>query len=245
MKCFKNVFFEADGAGGGGAAGGNTPPATGGTGTGTGTGTNAGAGGQGNVAGANAPGTGSGTGTGAGASGTGNEDPDPFKFGNKAGDSDGKTGDSQGEKAPAVPEKYEFKLAEGLTIGKDLADKLTQIGKASGISQEAMDKLLDMHGSVINAALHQAEQQKNDWMNECTKQGLSSEQNLKLAASAVRTFGGGDAMKILVDTGAAYHPAVQKMLQTIGSLLQEDSGSEGKAGGNEPSKADLYFPNSK
>ena len=61
---------------------------------------------------------------------------------------------------------------------------------------------------------------------------------------AVDTFGGGEAMDILIKTGAAWHPAIQKMLQSIGSLLQEDTGTDGKPSGRTQSAADMMFPNS-
>ena len=52
-------------------------------------------------------------------------------------------------------------------------------------------------------------------------------------------------MQALVESGVAYNPAVQRFLQNIGSLLQEDTVPDGKSVGGKSNAEDLLFPNSK
>lgn len=145
----------------------------------------------------------------------------------------------------AVPEEYAFNLGEGLTISDEQKTAFTAIAKEANMTQAQVDAVLKMHSDIMLDAIRQAEDQRNEWAKECGKQGLLTQQNIGYAKKCIETFGGSEAMQALVDTGAANHPAVQKMLQKIGALISEDNG----AGGDKPaqqqvSDADLMFPNS-
>lgn len=147
---------------------------------------------------------------------------------------------------PVVPEEYEFKLAEGLEITDELKAKFSEAAKGMKLTQDQADQLLKMHSDVLLDVIHQAENQRNEWAQQCEKQGLASKENLSLAKNALKVFGGSEAMEILVATGAANHPAVQKMLQNIGSLLAEDKVPDGDNPKPQPtSDADILFANSK
>lgn len=145
-----------------------------------------------------------------------------------------------------VPEEYEFNLGEGLEISDDLKARFTEVAKGANLTQSQADALIKMHSDVVLDMMHQAEEQANNWASECEKQGLLTKENIAFAKSALTTFGGDEAKKVLVSTGAANHPAIQKMLQNIGSLLAEDKVPDGQ----EPPKqqkndADILFANSK
>ncbi|MCQ2282369.1 MAG: hypothetical protein MJZ99_07075 [Bacteroidales bacterium] len=151
-----------------------------------------------------------------------------------------------GQDAPqGPPEKYTFNLPEGLTMTDELEQKFTAIAKEAGITQAQADSLIKMHADIVTGIQQQAEKVKNDWAAECHKQGLSTPENLRAAKLAVDTFGGDEAMRALVESGVAFNPAVQKMLQGIGKLLQEDNAPDGQPAGNDKSAADLLFSNSK
>lgn len=148
--------------------------------------------------------------------------------------------------AEQVPEEYEFNLGEGLEISDDLKARFTEVAKGANLTQAQADALMKMHSDVVLDMMHQAEEQANNWASECEKQGLLTKENIAFAKSALTTFGGDEAKKVLVSTGAANHPAIQKMLQNIGSLLAEDKVPDGQ----EPPKqqkndADILFANSK
>ena len=145
---------------------------------------------------------------------------------------------------PVVPEVYEFNLPEGLTISDEQKEAFSAVAKEAKMTQEQANSLLKMHADIVMEQQRQAEEIKNQWMNECAKQGLNTPENLAAAKIAVDTFGGGDAMNALIESGAVYHPAVQAFLQRIGHLLQEDNAPDGKAV-TQTSAADLLFSNSK
>lgn len=166
--------------------------------------------------------------------------------GNPAGDGSGNPADAGGG-AGEVPENYEFNLGEGLTITDEQKTAFTAIAKDAKLSQAQADSLLKMHSEIINGYLHAAEDAVEKNIAECQKLGLTSQENLGFARTAVNTFGGSDAMQVLIDTGAINHPAVCKLFVTIGQLISEDKPADTHVGGGKgtPRAEDILFPNSK
>lgn len=158
--------------------------------------------------------------------------------GNPAGDGSG-TGE--------VPENYEFNLGEGLTITDEQKTAFTVIAKDAKLTQAQADSLLKMHSEIINGYMHAAEDAVEKNIAECQKLGLTSQENLGFARTAVDTFGGSEAMQVLIDTGAINHPAVCKLFVTIGQLISEDKPADTHVGGGKgtPRAEDILFPNSK
>ena len=165
--------------------------------------------------------------------------------GNPAGDGSGNPTDAGG--AGEVPENYEFNLGEGLTITDEQKTAFTAIAKDAKLSQAQADSLLKMHSEIINGYMHAAEDANEKNIAECEKLGLTSQENLGFARTAVNTFGGSEAMQVLIDTGAINHPAVCKLFVTIGQLISEDKPADTHVGGGKgtPRAEDILFPNSK
>lgn len=164
------------------------------------------------------------------------------------------SGDASGDGNPAdaggageVPENYEFNLGEGLTITDEQKTAFTAIAKEAKLSQAQADSLLKMHSEIINGYMHAAEDAIEKNIAECQKLGLTSRENLGFARTAVNTFGGSEAMQVLIDTGAINHPAVCKLFVTIGQLISEDKPADTHVGGGKgtPRAEDILFPNSK
>jgi hypothetical protein len=149
--------------------------------------------------------------------------------------------------AGEVPESYEFNLGEGLTITDEQKTAFTAIAKDAKLSQAQADSLLKMHSEIINGYMHEAEEAIEKNIAECQKQGLITKENLGFAKAAVDTFGGSEAMQVLIDTGAINHPAVCKLFVTIGQLISEDKPADTHVGGGKgtPRAEDILFPNSK
>lgn len=165
---------------------------------------------------------------------------------NPPGDGNGNpAGDGGG--AGEVPENYEFNLGEGLTITDEQKTAFTAIAKDAKLTQAQADSLLKMHSEIINGYMHAAEDAVEKNIAECQKLGLTSQENLGFARTAVDTFGGSEAMQVMIDTGAINHPAVCKLFVTIGQLISEDKPADTHVGGGKgtPRAEDILFPNSK
>lgn len=170
----------------------------------------------------------------------------PDGSGNPPGDGNGNpAGDGGG--AGEVPENYEFNLGEGLTITDEQKIAFTAIAKDAKLTQAQADSLLKMHSEIINGYMHAAEDAIEKNIAECQKLGLTSQENLGFAKTAVDTFGGSEAMQVMIDTGAINHPAVCKLFVNIGQLISEDKPADTHAGGGKgtPRAEDILFPNSK
>lgn len=146
---------------------------------------------------------------------------------------------------PVVPDKYIFDLPEGIQLTDELEKQFTDIAKGAKLTQEQASSLIKLHSDILLDFQRQADKVRNEWADECKKQGLTSPENIRAAKIAIDTFGGGECMQALIESGAAYNPAVQKMLQNIGHLLSEDNAPDGAHAGKETSTADLLFANSK
>lgn len=186
-----------------------------------------------------------GTGGDGGAAGGGKSIFDNPDGGNPAGDGSGNPAGDGG--AGEVLENYEFNLGEGLTITDEQKTAFTAIAKDAKLSQAQADSLLKMHSEIINGYMHAAEDAVEKNIAECQKLGLTSQENLGFARTAVNTFGGSEAMQVLIDTGAINHPAVCKLFVTIGQLISEDKPADTHVGGGKgtPRAEDILFPNSK
>ena len=185
-------------------------------------------------------------GTGGAAGGSKSIFDNPDGGSNPPGDGSGNpAGDGGG--AGEVPENYEFNLGEGLTITDEQKTAFTAIAKDAKLSQAQADSLLKMHSEIINGYMHAAEDAVEKNIAECEKLGLTSQENLGFARTAVNTFGGSEAMQVLIDTGAINHPAVCKLFVTIGQLISEDKPADTHVGGGKgtPRAEDILFPNSK
>lgn len=163
---------------------------------------------------------------------------------NPPGDGSGNPAGDGG--AGEVPENYEFNLGEGLTITDEQKTAFTAIAKDAKLTQAQADSLLKMHSEIVNGYMHEAEEAIEKNIAECQKQGLITKENLGFAKAAVDTFGGSEAMNVLVQTGAINHPAVCKMCIEIGRLLGEDNPPDTHIGGGKSVRPeDVLFPNSK
>lgn len=155
-------------------------------------------------------------------------------------------GADQQPEAAVIPDKYQFNLPEGLQITPEIESKFTEIAKGLKLTQEQANGLIGLHSEIMMGVMQQAEQQKNAWVDECHKAGLSTPEKLKNAKLAVDTFDeSGKVMHELIDSGLAYSPNVQRFLQLIGSYLAEDTAPDSKPAAQAKSAADLLFANSK
>lgn len=147
--------------------------------------------------------------------------------------------------APVVPENYEFNIGEGLTLTDDMKSRFTEIAKGAKLTQEQADSLIKMHSDIMLDTIRQSNERIEGWVKQCQDAGYLSQENLGYCKAAIETFGGSDAMNILVETGAINHPAVFKMAMTIGKLISEDVPPKGEAPRTNKNSSDIMFPNSK
>jgi hypothetical protein len=140
----------------------------------------------------------------------------------------GKAGKPEGGKAP---EKYDFKVPEGMSIDTGLVDKITPIFKEMGITQENAQKLVNAYAPYVqeqmkvqqDGLVKQHKEMVTGWMNESKKElGANADTELAYAAKFINKFGSPALRDILDDTGVGNHPEVVKAFIKAGKMISED-----------------------
>lgn len=147
----------------------------------------------------------------------------------KADDAEGK---EKAEPKPGVPEKYEFKLPEGMELQEESAKQIDGMFREMGLTQEHGQKLVDFYVEKLNEAVEApskfyAEMRKG-WVNELkadkeiggklpeVKTGIGRMLNSLGDKALVKSFN--EAMDL---TGAGDHPAFVKLFNKLAERLTE------------------------
>ena len=146
-------------------------------------------------------------------------------------------GDESGP-SKEVPESYEFKVPEGMTLDAETVEKFTPIFKEAGLSQEMAQKLVDAYAPIAQklvesnreAAIKDYENMSEGWKKESIKQfGADYKKALAPAAKIIEKTGfGKDVRELLEETRIGNHPTMVKFLVWVGKHMSEDSFVEPK-----------------
>lgn len=136
-------------------------------------------------------------------------------------------------KAKTVPDKYEIKAPEGMTLDEAVLEKFTPIAKELGLTNDQVQKLANFQAEQIKTA--QTTQQSNfDAFVERTKTeaveffGSKLAAELPYVAKGRDTFADAEVMDILDTTGFSNHKAFIAMFAKMGRAVSEDKLVEGK-----------------
>lgn len=157
-----------------------------------------------------------------------------------------------------VPEKYEVKLPEGLTLDQNLMDKMTPVFKKHSLTQEVVQELADVYAPEINTMMENqraqavAEFQKtvSEWKDQTVKElGAEHAKELSHAAKFIDKFGGPELRSVLNDTGLGNHPILVKAFIAAGKAIGNDSFPDSSKKGvvldTDEAKAATLFPSQK
>jgi len=112
----------------------------------------------------------------------------------------------------------EYQVAAG--IPEDLARSLKSRAHELGVSQEALNGLIEFETSMAEAV---KAQRQEEWRSETfSKFGRDLDPTLKIAKRAVEEFGGDSLRSFLNETGLGDHPAVIETFFKVGQTMRED-----------------------
>lgn len=160
--------------------------------------------------------------------------------------------DGKGEKPKdGAPESYaDFKLPDGLKMDADMLGQFTTVAKELNLSQEAAQKLVDVHAKDMLSFAQQQEAalttQRQAWREEVNKLPDAKTQ-LSLAKKALDYGGDSDFAKLVQTSWLGDHPKVIAYLAKVGKLLSEDRLHGGNGGGSTGSRPiqDVMYGGSK
>lgn len=167
------------------------------------------------------------------------------------------------EAKPGVPEKYEFKLPEGIKLDEATQAKASEVFKELGLSQEGSQKLLDFHveqmKKAVDSSLNEVADMRKQWRDQVKSDpeiGKNLEGVKATCAKAIDALGPAiskpfrEAMDL---TGAGDHPAFIKAFHALAKMVTEGTHVSGKnpsaegqkIPGSVPSAAHALYPNLK
>lgn len=131
-----------------------------------------------------------------------------------------------------IPEKYEFKVPEGMEIDLAAVDLFTPIFKELGIDQAGAQKLVDAYAPIIQASekkLHEAnlkmfKEMVDGWKTESMKElGAESKSAIAACGKALNKFGSPELRELMDETGVGNHKEMVKFMAKVGKLVSEDT----------------------
>lgn len=149
---------------------------------------------------------------------------------------------------PVVPEKYEFKLPEGVQADTKLVEQFTPVAKELGLTNEKAQKLVELYAGQQKAAAEATAKALSEQTAAWQKEFKSDPKHPEILADARKALTLVDAeLKGLLETSwLGDHPGMLKFLAKVGkALVKEDALKEG-AGGSTDSGVPLekrLYPN--
>jgi hypothetical protein len=143
-------------------------------------------------------------------------------------------------KENVVPEKYEFKVPEGMTLDDKLVEKITPILKEGKVSQAVAQKLADVYAETAKSQAAAYEKLQADNFNkfvdglkkETLKElGADAKPQLALAAKARDRFASKELITKLNQSGLANDKDMINLFITVGKAISEHKVIEGAPAG--------------
>lgn len=157
-------------------------------------------------------------------------------------------------KANAVPEKYELKLPDGLTLNEAVTTEFSAKAKELGLSQDKAQALYDIGAKAVQAQ-HTAQQTEiataqASWLaaSKADKEfgGDKLQENLAFGARAME-FATPELRTVLNDSKLGNHPEIIRWMVRVGKQMAEDSHRTGRENPGTAKtfegKAKAFYPN--
>ena len=132
--------------------------------------------------------------------------------------------------APAVPETYEFKFADGMALDSEVAGEFSGIAKELGLSQEGAQKVADLGAKM--AQKFQAEQAKtlqtagDQWAADAQADpeigGDKLDASLAAGQRALKELGTPALTELLKTSRLGNHPEVIRFFARVGEKVSAD-----------------------
>lgn len=155
------------------------------------------------------------------------------------------------DKANKVPEKYEFKIPEGMTLDQVFVDKITPIFKEGNVTQATAQKIADAYiadqKAKADAQAASFKQMLKDsyeeTVKELSKDGKNYKEQLVYVAKVRDKLLSKETCELLDATGLSNEKSFILDLITIGKLISEDKLPDGRsAAGASVSAAQTIYP---
>lgn len=145
---------------------------------------------------------------------------------------------------PKAPEKYEFKLAEGVTLNDAAVAAFEPVARELDLTQEQADKLVDIYAAQEAARVQQWTDTVKGWTDAAKADpefgGPKMNENMGVAVRALKEYGSPELNQLLDSFGIGNHPAFIRFAYRAGKALGEDKLIPANSGGSK-SAAEIMF----
>lgn len=151
--------------------------------------------------------------------------------------------------APAVPEKYDFKLDEGSLLDAAYVEQFSQFAKEKKLTQDQAQEFLQREAQALNSFVQKQQQEfekvQAEWVNQIKTDpeigGDKFNQSIELAHRALKEFASDSFLKELETTGYGNHPELVRVFAKIGNLIKEDKMISPSAAGGTRSIEEIFY----
>lgn len=153
---------------------------------------------------------------------------------------------------PVVPEKYEFKMPDGVQVDSAAAEQLSSIAKELKLTAEQAQKFADVGAAMAQRQVEAHTKTVSEWADAVRTDkeigGDALTENLVFARKTIDSFGSPELRSLLDSSGLGNHPEMVKLAVRVGKAISEDKfvgGREtpGASSGNDA--ADAFYPTMK
>jgi len=137
------------------------------------------------------------------------------------------------EAAKGAPEKYEFKIPEGMVLDQALVNKATPILKEANVTQATAQKLVDLYAERVKADGEAQATNFNKFVEDLKAEtiktlGANYKQELAFAAKSRDRFASPELVQKLNISGLANDKDMIALFIRVGRAISEDKVVEGR-----------------
>lgn len=124
---------------------------------------------------------------------------------------------------PESPDKYDFKLPEGITADEALMKEFRTAAHASGLQPRQAQGLLDWFNKNQGERMASYTKTMEEGVGKLKGEwGGKFDEKLSVASRAVKELGGDELISLLEETGLGNHPTLVKFFAKLGESTMED-----------------------
>jgi hypothetical protein len=143
-----------------------------------------------------------------------------------------------------APEKYEFKLADGVALNEAAVAQFEPVARELDLSQEQADKLVEIYTAQEAARAQQWTDTVKGWTDAAKADtefgGPKMAENMGVAVRALKEYGSRELNELLDSFGIGNHPAFIRFAYRAGKALGEDKLVPANSGGSKSAAELLY-----
>lgn len=159
---------------------------------------------------------------------------------------EGQTSGKADDAKSVVPEKYEFKFPDGITVDEVVLGKFDPVARELGLSNDQGQKLADLYLGLEQARQEAWKATTEGWVDVVKKDAEMGGENftatVAAAQAANKRFGSPELTQFFNTSGFGNHPELVRFLAKIGKAMGPDAIERGNTAPEPKSAEEVLFP---